>query len=116
METFQPFSELVKAATRTDWNDEEESAHNPEKDDMMARRTGSYQKPVAAKTNPFFNQFLPVPGSVKYNVAPVYGAKQTRLKISEKIASERYFLWACGLLVSDQIGLFVIARSATNCG
>lgn len=74
--------------------DENEPAPDLEKDDMMARRTGSYQKPVAARTNQFFNQFLPVPGSVKYNVSPVSAMKQlhSRPKLTEKMTSERYLL------------------------
>ncbi|GAA6234349.1 LIM and calponin homology domains-containing protein 1-like [Lates japonicus] len=70
--------------------DENEPAPDLEKDDMMARRTGSYQKPVAARTNQFFNQFLPVPGSVKYNVSPVSAMKQlhSRPKLTEKMTSE----------------------------
>lgn len=73
-----------------------ENEHVPdlEKDDMMARRTGSFQKPVAARTNQSFNQFLPVPGSVRYNVCPVSAMKQLhrRPKLAENMASERYLL------------------------
>ncbi|XP_026216392.1 LIM and calponin homology domains-containing protein 1-like isoform X2 [Anabas testudineus] len=69
-----------------------ENEHVPdlEKDDMMARRTGSFQKPVAARTNQSFNQFLPVPGSVRYNVCPVSAMKQLhrRPKLAENMASE----------------------------
>ncbi|KAK7929135.1 hypothetical protein WMY93_005530 [Mugilogobius chulae] len=86
METFQPVAtEIVKATTYTERNTEgeegEESLPNPEKDDMMTRRAGLSQKPVGSKAN----QFLPVPGSVKYNVAP----KQSRQKVCEKNAVER---------------------------
>ncbi|XP_030587013.1 LIM and calponin homology domains-containing protein 1-like isoform X2 [Archocentrus centrarchus] len=57
-----------------------------EKDDMMARRTASFQKASAAKTN----QFLPVPGSVKYNISPVSAMKalHSRPKLTEKQDSE----------------------------
>ncbi|XP_013876151.1 LIM and calponin homology domains-containing protein 1 isoform X2 [Austrofundulus limnaeus] len=43
---------------------ENEPVPDLEKDDMMARRTRSFQRAS-------FNQFLPVPGSVKYNICPV---------------------------------------------
>ncbi|XP_055079719.1 LIM and calponin homology domains-containing protein 1-like isoform X2 [Periophthalmus magnuspinnatus] len=82
METFQPIAtETVKASTYHEQNAEDEdreSLPKPEKDDMMARRTGLSQKPIGSKAN----QFLPVPGSVKYNVA----SKQPQ--ISEKTAIE----------------------------
>lgn len=75
--------------------DENEPVPDLEKDDMMARRSGSFQKPVAARTNQSFNQFLPVPGSVKYNISPVSAMKQLhrRLKLAENVASERYLLY-----------------------
>ncbi|XP_060912813.1 LIM and calponin homology domains-containing protein 1-like isoform X5 [Labrus mixtus] len=68
--------------------DENEPVPDLEKDDMMARRAGLLQKTSAARAN----QFLPVPGSVKYNVAPVSAMKllhHTRPKLTEKIANER---------------------------
>ncbi|XP_068582818.1 LIM and calponin homology domains-containing protein 1-like isoform X2 [Cebidichthys violaceus] len=70
--------------------DENEPAPDLEKDDMMARRTGSFQKSSAARTNQPINQFLPVPGSVKYNIAPVSAMKplRNRPKLTEKMASE----------------------------
>ncbi|XP_031718993.1 LIM and calponin homology domains-containing protein 1-like isoform X2 [Anarrhichthys ocellatus] len=70
--------------------DENEPAPDLEKDDMMARRTGSFQKPSAARTNQPINRFLPVPGSVKYNIAPVSAMKplRNRPKLTEKMASE----------------------------
>ncbi|KAM6942187.1 uncharacterized protein PEZ65_004097 [Lycodopsis pacificus] len=70
--------------------DENEPAPDLEKDDMMARRTGSFQKPSAARTNQPNNRFLPVPGSVKYNIAPVSAMKplRNRPKLTEKMASE----------------------------
>ncbi|XP_060912821.1 LIM and calponin homology domains-containing protein 1-like isoform X6 [Labrus mixtus] len=67
--------------------DENEPVPDLEKDDMMARRAGLLQKTSAARAN----QFLPVPGSVKYNVAPVSAMKllhHTRPKLTEKIANE----------------------------
>nr|XP_043883787.1 LIM and calponin homology domains-containing protein 1-like isoform X2 [Solea senegalensis] len=70
--------------------DENEPVPDLEKDDMMARRTGLFQKPVAPRTNQSFSQFLPVPGSVKYNVSPVSAMKQLRSKPkhAEKMPSE----------------------------
>ncbi|XP_056264879.1 LIM and calponin homology domains-containing protein 1-like isoform X4 [Pseudoliparis swirei] len=70
--------------------DENEPEPDLEKDDMMARRTRSFQKTDAARTNKPINRFLPVPGSVKYNVAPVSAMKplRNRLKLTEKLATE----------------------------
>ncbi|XP_034712824.1 LIM and calponin homology domains-containing protein 1-like isoform X3 [Etheostoma cragini] len=70
--------------------DENEILPDLEKDDMMARRTGSFQKPSAVRTNQAISQFLPVPGSVKYNVAPVSAMKvlHRKPKLTEKMASE----------------------------
>lgn len=75
-----------------DGYDENEPVPNVEKDDMMARRTGSFQKPSAARKNQSSNQFLPIPGSVKYSVAPVSAMKplHSRPKLTERMASERY--------------------------
>lgn len=91
MET--PETTLIRAASHSereyddDEYDENEPVPDPEKDDMMARRTGSHQKTTAA-----VNQFLPVPGSVKYTVAPVSAMKPlpSRTKFTEKMACERY--------------------------
>ncbi|XP_062243723.1 LIM and calponin homology domains-containing protein 1-like isoform X2 [Platichthys flesus] len=77
-----------------DEDDDEYHENEPlpdlEKDDMMARRTGSYQKPTAPRTNQFRNQFLPVPGSVKYKVSPVSAMKplHSRPKHAERMTSE----------------------------
>ncbi|XP_039650157.1 LIM and calponin homology domains-containing protein 1-like isoform X6 [Perca fluviatilis] len=70
--------------------DENEPVPDLEKDDMMARRTGSFQKPSAVRTNQAINQFLPVPGSVKYSIAPVSAMKalHRKPKLREKMASE----------------------------
>ncbi|KAK7161966.1 hypothetical protein R3I94_004587 [Phoxinus phoxinus] len=45
-----------------------------EKDDMIARRTGSYQKPSAG-AGQAFNTFLPKSGSVKHKTIPVSGSE-----------------------------------------
>lgn len=75
-----------------DEDGEKEPVPDLEKDDMMARRTGSFQAPVVARTNQSFNQFLPLPGSVKYNISPVSAMKQIhrRHRVTEDVASDRY--------------------------
>lgn len=113
METPQPHPDttVIRATSHSereydddeDEYDENEPAPDLEKDDMMARRTGSFQKTSAARTNKSINQFLPVPGSVKYNIAPVSAMKplHSRPKLTEKMASERYLLFLAGeILVS----------------
>lgn len=104
METPQPHPDtaVIRATSHSEReydDDEDEYDENGpvpdlEKDDMMARRTRSFQKPSAARTNQSINQFLPVPGSVKYNIAPVSAMKplHNRPKYTEKMASERYLL------------------------
>ncbi|XP_028300099.1 LIM and calponin homology domains-containing protein 1-like isoform X5 [Gouania willdenowi] len=64
--------------------DENEPVPDLEKDDMMARRTRSKQK----EGRP--NQFLPVPGSVKFTVSPVSAMKlpHSRPKTTEKVDSD----------------------------
>ncbi|XP_076740918.1 LIM and calponin homology domains-containing protein 1 isoform X4 [Maylandia zebra] len=86
---------VIRSASQGEWeygDNEDECGENvpapdPEKDDMMARRTGSFQKASTAKRN----QFLPVPGSVKYNISPVSAMKQlhSRPKLTEKKEGER---------------------------
>ncbi|XP_039879745.1 LIM and calponin homology domains-containing protein 1-like isoform X6 [Simochromis diagramma] len=85
---------VIRSASQGEWeygDNEDECGENvpapdPEKDDMMARRTGSFQKASTAKRN----QFLPVPGSVKYNISPVSAMKQlhSRPKLTEKKEGE----------------------------
>lgn len=53
-----------------------------EKDDMLTRRTGSYQKPSAG-AGQAFNAFLPKPGSVKHKTTPVSGS-QSYFKAKEQ--------------------------------
>ncbi|XP_042340959.1 LIM and calponin homology domains-containing protein 1-like isoform X2 [Plectropomus leopardus] len=96
METSQlhPEATIIRAHSEREYDDDEdeydenEPVPDLEKDDMMARRTGSFQS--AARTNQFIKQFLPVPGSVKYNVAPVSAMKplHSRPKLTEKMANE----------------------------
>lgn len=65
-----------------DW-DEEYDDDGPlpdlEKDDMHARRTGTYQK-AAGGTG---QRFLPVPGKAKYKGTPTSGLGQSMLKPRE---------------------------------
>lgn len=100
METPKPHPEsTVTRATshrEQEYDDEDEYDENEplpdlEKDDMMARRTALSQKTSSVKAN----QFLPVPGSVKYSVAPVSAMKpfhHSRPKYTERMTSERYLL------------------------
>ncbi|XP_077965311.1 uncharacterized protein LOC120825416 isoform X11 [Gasterosteus aculeatus] len=96
METrpLQPDTTVTRATSRgglesedeEDKHDENEPAPDLEKDDMMARRTGSFQK---TSSNVPINRFLPVPGQVKYTIAPVSPMKplHNRPKFTEKMAS-----------------------------
>lgn len=106
MEPTQPHADTAVVRTAShrereyDEDDEEgdeygenEPVPDLEKDDMMARRTGLFQRPSAARSNQSTSQFLPVPGSVKYSVAPVSAMKpfNSRPKVTEKMAAGRYF-------------------------
>ncbi|XP_075890764.1 uncharacterized protein LOC142893754 isoform X4 [Nelusetta ayraudi] len=68
-----------------DEESENEPVPDPEKDDMMARRTGSHN----SRANQGAKQFLPVPGTVRYAVSPVSAMKplSSRQKVAEKAAS-----------------------------
>ncbi|XP_068607155.1 LIM and calponin homology domains-containing protein 1-like [Brachionichthys hirsutus] len=70
--------------------DENDPLPDLEKDDMTARRSGAYQKQSAVRPNQPANQFLPVPGSIKYRVAPVSAMKplRSRPEPTEKVAGE----------------------------
>ncbi|KAF7666739.1 hypothetical protein LDENG_00093160 [Lucifuga dentata] len=97
METSQPHSDtMMTQATacnerqyhydEDDEYDENGPLPNLEKDDMMARRTGLFQKHSAGRTSQSFNQFLPLPGSVKYNTSTLFGISQlqNRPKFADK--------------------------------
>ena len=95
-----PDRAVVRPSPRSDDEDEEEQERaalpDPEKDDMMARRTRAFDKQTAAGKKVPVNRFLPVPGSaVHRNVAPPLPASscplQSRLKIVEKKNRDRYF-------------------------
>ncbi|XP_015239348.1 PREDICTED: LIM and calponin homology domains-containing protein 1-like isoform X3 [Cyprinodon variegatus] len=73
---------VIRATSQTESEDEDEHdamdhGPDPEKDDMMARRTRLLQKPGVIRGNPCCNQFLPVPGSVKCNISSVSAGKQS---------------------------------------
>lgn len=98
MEPTQPHHDtpVVRATAHECNEDDDEYGENEpvpdlEKDDMMARRTGSHQKNSATRTNQSISRFLPVPGSVKYTVSPVSVMKplSSRQKLIEKMANER---------------------------
>lgn len=63
-------------------NDDEYNDRSPlpnlDKDDMLARKTGSYQKPSGNQ----FNAFLPKPGGVNGKKKSVSGQCQSNLKTS----------------------------------
>uniref|UniRef100_A0A3P9ME09 LIM and calponin homology domains 1a n=1 Tax=Oryzias latipes TaxID=8090 RepID=A0A3P9ME09_ORYLA len=91
-ETAQQHQEFT--ATRTASLSLSEKEQDPavpdlEKDDMMARKARLFQKGSALKTNQSFNQFLPVPGSAKYNASPVSAVKlpQSRPVLAESFGS-----------------------------
>lgn len=101
MEMPQPHPDLtvVRGTSQGEhgYEDEGEYGENEplpdlEKDDMMARRTGLFQKNTASTANQSIKQFLPIPGSVKYSIAPVSAMKplSNRTKYMEKVDNERY--------------------------
>uniref|UniRef100_A0A9J7ZT97 LIM and calponin homology domains 1a n=1 Tax=Cyprinus carpio carpio TaxID=630221 RepID=A0A9J7ZT97_CYPCA len=62
-----------------EWGDDDQ-LQDFEKDDMLAQRTGSYQKPSAGQD---FNVFLHKPGAVKHKITPV-SRSQSHLKPREQ--------------------------------
>ncbi|XP_071374080.1 LIM and calponin homology domains-containing protein 1-like [Centroberyx affinis] len=100
METPQPRTDMtvIRATTQSEHEqDDEDDGYDEngpvpdlEKDDMMARRTGSFQKPSAGGASQCFKQFLPVPGSAKLKTTPLSGMNQlhSRPKLTDKMASE----------------------------
>ncbi|KAM4751068.1 uncharacterized protein FYW61_006878 isoform 2-T2 [Anableps anableps] len=57
--------------------DEDEHVPDLDRDDMVARRTRMFQKASVLRGNQGFNQFLPVPGSVRCSTSPVSAVKQS---------------------------------------
>lgn len=60
---------------------DEDPLPNVEKDDMLARRTGAYQKSGGGQ---FYNVFFPTPGAVKQKTYLVTGMNQSCFKPSEQ--------------------------------
>uniref|UniRef100_A0A9J8B8E3 LIM and calponin homology domains 1a n=1 Tax=Cyprinus carpio carpio TaxID=630221 RepID=A0A9J8B8E3_CYPCA len=78
-------SSATNATRSGGYDDDDECGYDDqlpdfEKDDMLAQRTGSYQKPSAGQA---FNAFLPKPGAVKHKIPPVSGS-QSYLKPREQ--------------------------------
>ncbi|XP_056135526.1 LIM and calponin homology domains-containing protein 1a isoform X2 [Lampris incognitus] len=101
VETPPPRSDMmvIRATSHND-NDEEEADEydengplpDPEKDDMMTRRTGTSQKSTSGGAIHSFNQFLPTPGSVKLKNSPLPRANQVnnRPKLADKMPSDSF--------------------------
>ncbi|RVE76050.1 hypothetical protein OJAV_G00005030 [Oryzias javanicus] len=85
----QPHESAATTSLHVDENELDQAVPDMEKDDMMARKTRLFQKGTAFKTNQCFNQFLPVPGSTKYNHSPVSAVKlpQSKLVLRESFGS-----------------------------
>ncbi|XP_059903637.1 uncharacterized protein LOC132454350 isoform X4 [Gadus macrocephalus] len=89
-----PDQAIARPSPRSDDDEDEEEQEcvvlpDPEKDDMMARRTRAFNTQTAAGKKAPVNRFLPVPGSaVHRNVAPPLPVSnpplQSRLKTAEK--------------------------------
>ena len=95
-----PDQAIARPSPRSDDEEDEEEQEgvvlpDPEKDDMMARRTRAFNTQTAAGKKAPVNRFLPVPGSaVHRNVAPLLPVSnpplQSRLKTAEKRNRDRY--------------------------
>ncbi|KAF6738388.1 LIM and calponin homology domains-containing protein 1 [Oryzias melastigma] len=85
----QPHESAATTPLHVDESEMDQAVPDLEKDDMMARKTRLFQKGSAFKTNQGFNQFLPVPGSAKYNASPVSAVKlpQSKLVLRESFGS-----------------------------
>lgn len=78
-------SSATNATRSGGYDDDDECGYDDqlpdfEKDDMLAQRTGSYQKPSAGQD---FNVFLHKPGAVKHKITPV-SRSQSHLKPREQ--------------------------------
>lgn len=127
METPQLHSDLTvvrrTAHREHDYDDEDEDEYGEnepvpdlEKDDMMARRTGLFKKNTSFKANQSIKRFLPVPGSVKYSIAPVSAMKQlnSRPKYTEKVDNERYAVCLGETFGTNKDGSMLVIVSHTN--
>uniref|UniRef100_A0A3B3ILT6 LIM and calponin homology domains 1a n=1 Tax=Oryzias latipes TaxID=8090 RepID=A0A3B3ILT6_ORYLA len=85
----QEFTVTRTASLSLSEKEQDPAVPDLEKDDMMARKARLFQKGSALKTNQSFNQFLPVPGSAKYNASPVSAVKlpQSRPVLAESFGS-----------------------------
>ncbi|XP_057186771.1 LIM and calponin homology domains-containing protein 1a isoform X3 [Triplophysa rosa] len=78
----QKSPDIVRSpASRVDNNEDDECwdedpLPNVEKDDMLARRTGAFQKSRGG----FYNAFLPTSGAVKQKTSPITGMNQSCFK------------------------------------
>ncbi|XP_027873286.1 LIM and calponin homology domains-containing protein 1-like isoform X2 [Xiphophorus couchianus] len=72
---------VIRAPTQTegepDESDRDKNILDLDRDDMVAQRSGTFQKAVAFRGNQGFNQFLPVPGSVRRNISSETAGKQS---------------------------------------
>ncbi|XP_043971662.1 LIM and calponin homology domains-containing protein 1-like isoform X1 [Gambusia affinis] len=72
---------VIRATTQTegepDESDRDKSIPDLDRDDMVARRSGTFQKAAVFRGNQGFNQFLPVPGSVRRNISSETAGKQS---------------------------------------
>ncbi|XP_054912442.1 LIM and calponin homology domains-containing protein 1-like isoform X3 [Poeciliopsis prolifica] len=79
---------VIRATTQTEGEPDESDRDNNipdlDRDDMVARRNGTFQKAAIFRGNQGFNQFLPVPGSVRRNISSETAVKQScnRSKLS----------------------------------
>ncbi|XP_014890497.1 LIM and calponin homology domains-containing protein 1-like isoform X1 [Poecilia latipinna] len=76
-----PHCPVIRATTQTEGqpneSDRDKNIPDLDRDDMVARRSGTFQKAAIFRGNQGFNQFLPVPGSVRHNISSETAAKQS---------------------------------------
>ncbi|XP_032418515.1 LIM and calponin homology domains-containing protein 1-like isoform X4 [Xiphophorus hellerii] len=72
---------VIRAPIQTegepDESDRDKNIPDLDRDDMVAQRSGTFQKAAAFRGNQGFNQFLPVPGSVRRNISSETVGKQS---------------------------------------
>ncbi|XP_023189234.1 LIM and calponin homology domains-containing protein 1-like isoform X1 [Xiphophorus maculatus] len=72
---------VIRAPTQTegepDDSDRDKNILDLDRDDMVAQRSGTFQKVAAFRGNQGFNQFLPVPASVRRNISSETAGKQS---------------------------------------
>ncbi|XP_008398836.1 LIM and calponin homology domains-containing protein 1-like isoform X5 [Poecilia reticulata] len=76
-----PHCPVIRATTQTegqpDESDRDKNIPDLDRDNVVARRSGTFQKAAIFRGNQGFNQFLPVPGSVRHNISSETAAKQS---------------------------------------